>query len=345
MRSSFIAPTSPPAGTEVDGRWKNWLVDVTATHNLRDIRGNLLALAYQLTKEPAGAQAACVLVGSKITQDRLATELAMFRVAVRPSLGSRVHLAQLIDDRLVGLQAPSPDFTEWLQGLVGQRTAPTSTPGSSQQVVLAFLLRSWLARSGPLSTTAIQSAVGASYPTVAKVLKQLEAAGTLSRTPDRRIEMRAPSLLQWRNWIATQASTRKTIRFADPAGTARSPEAMAQRLFKLGSDDVAVGGVLGARHHFADLNITGSLRLDLTVHRAAALAFIRKLDAGLVETQDPQAKAVVVVHRAHGPNLGFVKDAAGLWADPLECLIDLHVLGLDEQADEMLKNLVQTRNQ
>jgi hypothetical protein len=157
--------------------------------------------------------------------------------------------------------------------------------------------------------------------------------------------MRAPSLLQWRNWIATQASTRKTIRFADPAGTARSPEAMAQRLFKLGGDAAAVGGVLGARHHFAGLNITGSLRLDLTMHRAARLDVIPKLDAGLVETQDPQAKAVVVVHRAHGPNLGFVKDAAGLWADPLECLIDLHELGLDEQADEMLQNLLQRRNQ
>jgi hypothetical protein len=338
MSRPSAASPSPP-GLDVDGRWKNWLVDLQATHNLRDIRGNLLALAYLLAKEPAGTQAACVLVGSKITQNRLAAELAMFRAVVRPSLGSRVHLAQLVGDKAVGLPSPGAGFIEWLQGLVGQKAAPASAPSSSRELVLAFLLRSWLAHSGPLSTTAIQSAVGASYPTVAKVLKQLEAAAVLSRASDRRIEMRAPSLLQWRNWIAAQAATRKPVRFIDPAGTARSPEAMAQRLFKLGRDDVAVGGVLGARHHFADLDITGSLRLDLTVHRAP-LDFIGKLDAGLVETRDPNAEAVIVVHHSPSPNPWFVKDKAGVWADPLECLIDLHELGLDEQADAMLTHLV-----
>jgi hypothetical protein len=344
MRRAFSAPASSTAGLDVDGRWKNWLVDLQGTHNLRDIRGNLLALAYLLAKEPAGTQAACVLVGSKITQDRLAAELALFRAAVRPSLGSRVHLAQLVDGRLIGLPSPGTGFMAWLQGLVGEKVAPASTPNSSREVVLGFLLRSWLAHSGPLSTTAIQSAVGASYPTVAKVLKQLEAASVLSRATDRRVEIRAPSLPQWRHWIAAQAIARKTVRFIDPAGTARSPEAMAQRLFKLGRDDVAVGGVLGARRHFAGLNITGGIRLDLTVHRAP-LDFISKLDAGLVETQDPHAKAAIVVHHSQGSTPWFVKDAAGLWADPLDCLIDLHELGLDEQTDDMLMHLVEKRNQ
>lgn len=344
MRSPSAASSPLPPGLDVDGRWKNWLVDLQGTHNLRDIRGNLLALAYLLTKEPAGTQAACVLVGSRITQDRLAAELAMFRAAVRPSLASRVHLAQFIDGTAVGLPSAGAGFRAWLHDLVGQKAAPARAPSSSREAVLAFLLRSWLAQRGPLSTTAIQTAVDASYPTVAKVLKQLEATAVLSRGSDRRVEIRSPSLLQWRTWIASQATTRRTVRFIDPAGTARSPESMAQRLFKLGRDDVAVGGVLGARHHFADLDITGSIRLDLAVHRAP-LDFIRKLDAGLVETQDPQAKAVVVVHQSQGPSPWFVKGNAGVWADPLECLVDLHELGLDAQADEMLRHLVEKRNQ
>ena len=54
MSRLSAASPSPPPGLDVDGRWKNWLIDLQATHNLRDIRGNLLALAYLLAKEPAG---------------------------------------------------------------------------------------------------------------------------------------------------------------------------------------------------------------------------------------------------------------------------------------------------
>jgi DNA-binding MarR family transcriptional regulator len=341
----MVAPTrstSRLAAFEVDGRWKNWLVEVKATHNLRDIRGTLLALAYLLTEEAPSKQAVCVLVGSKITQERLAAELEMFRTVVNPALGMRVHLAQVTGDQVVGLRSPGRGFAEWLHELVRKETATVGRPNSSQQAVLTYLLRSWLATGRPQTTASIQEAVGASYPTVAAMLKELDGDGLLTRSSDRRVALRSPSPSQWRKWIAANASIRKSVRFIDPAQMARTPESMAKRLFRLQRHDVAVGGVLGAKHYFPDLNITGSIRLDLTVH-GAHLDFIGKLDPGLVETEDRQAKAPVVVHFAHGPEPSFLRDDAGVWADPLECVTDLHELGLDEQADEMLQHLVRQR--
>jgi hypothetical protein len=46
----------------------------------------------------------------------------------------------------------------------------------------------------------------------------------------------------------------------------RSPEVLLQRLSELNRSDIAVGGVLGARHYFPGLDLVGTPRLDLVVH-------------------------------------------------------------------------------
>ena len=82
------------------------------------------------------------------------------------------------------------------------------------------------------------------------MLRQLKAQDVLERTSDRRVALRKLSWDEWRRWVVASTEARKVVRFVDRTGQARSPEDMIARLAKLDRRDVAVGGVLGAKHHF-----------------------------------------------------------------------------------------------
>lgn len=336
-------------GFDPDGKWRNWWVEIMTSHNLRDLRGVLLALAYVVgNDEDPTAQALCVLVDSKITDKRLSDELAMFHAAVQPALASRIHVCLYRGRGELKAQVhPGPGFDEWLDELVRHQDRRSASPGSTQHTVFAELIRAWLRRSEPQTTTALQAATGASYPTVAAVLRQLEAQDVLERTSDRRVALRKFPWDEWRRWVVASSEARRAVRFVDRTGQARSPEDMIARLAKLDRDDVAVGGVLGAKHYFPELDITGSVRLDLSVqghNKAVELDFIRRLDAGLVVSDDPMEKPSVVVHFVGGrTHSSFERDGDIFWADPLECLADLYDLRLDAQADEMLRALISRR--
>lgn len=108
---------------------------------------------------------------------------------------------------------------------------------------------------------------------------------------------------------------------------------------KLHMDDIAEGGVLGAKQYFPGFDISGSVRLDLSVQghtKAVELHFMRRLNAVLIETDDLLEKPAVAVHflggRAHS---SFDCRGDNVWADPLECPADLYELQLGSQVDEM----------
>jgi len=125
------------------------------------------------------------------------------------------------------------------------------------------------------------------------------------------------------------------IRFKDPTGHARSPMAMAERLRKVQSGgeslDVDLGGVLGAQQYYSDLDITGAPRLDLCVYDGNA-SFVRKIDAGLVETVDPADKAVLVIHMTRDPRRGPRHPGELRPASVVDCLADLLEIGLQAEA-------------
>lgn len=68
---------------------------------------------------------------------------------------------------------------------------------------------------------------------------------------------------------------------------------------KLHMDDIAEGGVLGAKQYFPGFDISGSVLLDLSVQghtKAVELHFMRRLNAVLIETDDLLEKPAVAVH-------------------------------------------------
>jgi hypothetical protein len=326
-------------GWKVDGHWGEWGVSIkTSLHTTRDLRAALLTMAYA-ARFDASSKWACVLVNTRMTNRRLQDELALFRATVAGDVAERVWLGKTQKDgKLEGHGCPIP--TDWLDQLVQQEVA-RATPlvrGASQYEVLSLLTLHWLQGAPPQSADAICQAAGVSYPTLVAVLKELDVDHAIERDSSRKVHLNRLPQDAWKRWALAKTRVRKTVRFVDHAGQARSPEEMVQRLTRLKLGNVAVAGILGAKHYYPQLDITASPRLDLTVHGDNInLDFVDQLDPGLQRSTHTADTPQLVVHYLLRPQAFFEVDSDGtVWADPVECLADLFEARLNTQADEML---------
>ena len=145
--------------------------------------------------------------------------------------------------------------------------------------------------------------------------------------------------------VAQAGKVRASIGYADRSGRPRSPESLLNRLRDLGRDDIAVGGVLGARLYLPGLDIIGTPRLDLVLHRNTSnemtdpLVWIRRLDPALKPAERGEP-CQVVVHTLLRPESFFSELQDRLhYADEVECLLDLHESRMEQQALEFLDSL------
>lgn len=207
--------------------------------------------------------------------------------------------------------------------------------------ILRILINQWLAGNGPLTSGSLGEAAGCSYPTVASALKKLEKY--LIRHSDRRIELRNFPRDAWTRLVANADEVRRTQWFVDSSGQPRSIESLLTRFQKLRPKGVAIGGVLGAHRLDPSLDLVGIPRLDLTIHCRSGkpdVSFLRQLDPAL-KSAGLGESARVAVHTLQQNHVFFEEDKAGvLWADPVECLLDLHEMRLESQASEFLKSQV-----
>lgn len=335
--SEISRPTD--IGWKADGHWGEWRVSIkTSLHTTRDLRAALLTMAYAARFEASGKWA-CVLVNSRMTNRRLQVELEMFRATVAGDVAERVWLGKTQKDgKLDGADCPVP--ADWLYQLIQQEVArPTPrVRGASQYEVLSLLTLHWLQGVPPQSADALCQAAGVSYPTLAAVLKELDVDHAVERDSSRKVHLNRLPQDAWKRWAVAKTRVRKTVRFVDHAGQARSPEEMVQRLRRLKLQNVAVAGVIGAKHYYPQLDITSSPRLDLTVHGDNVnLDFVDQLDSGLQRSTNPADTPQLVVHYLVRPQAFFEVDGDGtVWADPVECLADLFEARLNAQADDML---------
>jgi hypothetical protein len=192
-----------------------------------------------------------------------------------------------------------------------------------------------------MTTASLQTKIGCAYPTVAKTLEKL--APFLSRSSDRRVALKIFPKAAWAALIARGDEVRQTRRYIDRSGELRTPDSLVRRLTKLGRHDLAIGGVLGARSHFPNLDLLGTPRLDLTLHCPGSrldLSFIARVDPGLVLASSDQEPAALVVHVLRRKESLFSAMPEGAWrADPVECLLDLHEARLEAQAAEFFSAL------
>jgi hypothetical protein len=189
-------------------------------------------------------------------------------------------------------------------------------------VILKLLIHRWLTSGNAVTADWLAKTGGCSYPAVARALRPL--GGLVERTSDRRILLRWFPKDEFARLVAVSDRARSTVRFADPSGQPRSIKAHIRRLEKLAPPGLAIGGVLGALHGFPSLDIVGAPRLPVT---------------------DPLQPATLVAHAVRHADPLFVPRQGGLaWADPVECLLDLHEARLDMQASQFLDHLQSIRH-
>ncbi len=327
-------------GYQPDAHWQNVWVEVkSATHGLGNLRASLLGLSYWLTAKP-NARGLLLLVNSRITEERLQKEIQLAKQVLNAGILSRLTVATVKDGQYFGLPKDlGQDFRTWLDQLTVQETRRSGVRGSFY-TILEILIHEWLLGHGPMTTEWLMKTAGYSYPTVAKALERL--SNSIDRHSDRRIELNHFPRQEWARLVAESDRVRGTVYFVDRSGQPRSPESLFRRIHRLERHDLAVGGVLGAKHYHPDLDLMGNPRLDLSLHcpsNKADWSFVDRLDPALMRAKrrdEPAALAVHLVRRASP--LFQVDRSSQQWADPVECLLDLHEAHLEPQAREFLNS-------
>lgn len=317
---------------------------------LRNVRGGLLELAYAVAERP-GTTGILVLPDVSVTTKRLRDEWMLASSVLRTDVLSRLSICVGEGEKWVGIpKDPDAETRQAIADLisaVGPHTGYSLTRPEYLFIVMSLLVHQWLLGKGPVTTKWLMENAGCSYPTVAEALRQFQHC--LVRHSDRRVELRLFPKEEWARLVAMSEKARSTLRYADRSGQTRSPESLLRRLQRLGRKGIAVGGVLGAKHYHPQLDILGSPRLDISLHchgKTADLGFIERLDPALAQTERRDEPASVVVHFVRRAKPLFQPGESGLaWADPVECLLDLHEARLEPQAQEFLNSFSAMKGQ
>lgn len=331
---------------EVDAVIGNALIEVkTGMDSRRALSGALVKLAH-LLGEKTRFRAFLVLVDSTITLPRLREEWERASRVLRPEIQKRLHIVLYRSDTIRGVPTdPDPKMQRILGEVVSREqgvASPLRRPRKAAPFydILRILINQWINRAGPLTSRWLGEAAGCSYPTVASALDKVQKY--LIRHSDRRVELKAFPKDEWFRLVAVADQVRQTLRFADHSGQPRSVGSLFARLKNLGVKDVAIAGVLGARRLHPQLDLIGTPRLDLCLHTCARqpdIGFLRQLDPAL-KPAGREEPARLAIHLVRYPRRFSQTDADGvLWADPVECLLDLHEMGLESQALEFLQAL------
>jgi hypothetical protein len=333
---------------DVDARIGNALIEVKfGVDALRTIRTSLMLVAYQVG-EDAAAHGYVVLVDSPITMDRLRDEWERAATVLRNDVLNRLTICLHSQGRIVGIPSDPDRETQRIlsKAVEKERGSMNTTRTDYSFVVQKLLLHRWLTSGQPVTSEWLARTAGCSYPAVARALGSL--GSLLERRSDRRVGLRWFPREEFARLLAGANRARSTTRFADHSGQPRTPESHLRRLEKLNPPGVAIGGVLGARHYDPNLDLVGTPRLDLSLHspgKRMNLDFVEKLDPALKRIEDPLAPANVVVHAVRQADPQFSPREGGLaWADPLECLFDLHEARLEMQAAQFLEVLQRNRS-
>lgn len=343
MKPALIRP-EPGASYTPDFKWGDTVVEVKADpHSLRSLRSGLLQLAYYLADKP-DRHGLLLLGNPRISDAALREEWRLAERTLKKEVLARLSVAAKRGKEIVTVAGTlAPGLRERMDDMIAQeaRIPEIRTRPASQTIFLVLLLH-WVRRSGPMTTQYLMQAAGCSYPTVASALHRL--GNWIRRESDRRIQLWGFPADEWQRVVASRDRVHPTIRYVDRSGQPRSPEALLKRAERLDIGELAVGGVIAARHYYPQLDLRGTPRLDLTMHcpkGKADLSFVERLDPALERTDNGSEPAALAVH-VLGTQAAFFKTVGDRLplADEVDCLLSLHDARLEAQAKEFLDHLV-----
>lgn len=316
----------------------------TELRDARRLRAALMDMARMVATRSA-RRVFLVLEDPHITQPRLHEEWAGAAAVIRPDLLKQLSMAIYRSGEWTGIPV-SPDkreltaLNEVLKRTRATRPVRSGRSAEAHYEILRILIHQWLLGKGPVAIHWLMETSGTSHPTVSRALERFDHC--LKRHSDRSVELRYFPRDEWARLLAVADDVRATICFADRSGQPRSSEALLRRLRQLKQENIALGGVAGARHYQAAIDLVGNPRLDVSVHtagKAVDLSFLKQIDPALEQTTHRDQSPVLVIHTLRRASSFFQTDKNGIpWADPVECLLDLHEARLESQALEFLNS-------
>lgn len=320
---------------------------------LRRLRSSLIEMGRFAD---LGKHSILILDEPQISHDRLSAEWAGIQCLFQSRILERLTLCvRRENDRIETLGCK---LSKEEEGAIDEVSAyarqlslrPSRRPTEASFDILRVLLVHWLRKNGPLTSKDLSLETGFSYPTIARTLNDLEPY--LRRHSDRRVELNSFPKEAWLKLVAQIEKVRGSRGYTVRSGRARPPEALMERLKEdclrnLCHNAVAVGGTFGARHYLPGIDLVGNSRLDLIVDAhsgrvqkpIAIDTIIRKLDPALKPAERGEP-CQVVVHTLYRQKSFFTEANDGtLYADEVECLLDLHEARLEQQALEFLEKL------
>lgn len=341
----FDVVLDDPPGSRADAVLGDSVFEVLLEpRDARRLRAAVIDLAQLVSGNPQ-KRGILILDAPRISEARLLDEWSAMDSILRPEISQRLAL-------VIGLEGArnpvigqlSKHEKESVQAVIDHSRLPNSRnsprPAEAFFDILRVLLVHWIRKSGPITSKALSEQAGFTYPTISAALEKLEPY--LRRHSDRRVELQSFPRDAWLKLIAQSEKVRSTHAYADRSGRPRSPEILLNRLREQEPSDVAIGGVLGARHYAPGLDLVGTPRLDLVLHSSRmknGMDLVRRLDPALKHAERGES-AQVVVHTLYRPVSFFEKNGKGnLYADEVECLLDLHDARLEQQAMEFLEKL------
>lgn len=334
----------PGPGYRPDFRWGRTVIEVKSDpHSFRNLRSGLLQLAYYLADQP-DRRGVLLLGDPRISDDALRDEWRLAERTLKSDLLERLTVVVKRGGEIIVVAGKlDPALRERAAEMIAQEAQlPETRNRPTADAVFLVLLLHWFRRSGPMTTRYLMDAVGCSYPTVADALRRL--GNSIRRSSDRRVQLWGFPAEHWQRVVANRDKVHPVIRYVDRSGQRRGPEALLERASNLRNGELAVGGVIAARHYYPALDLRGNPRLDLTVHAGKgrpALEFVERLDPALERTDDRNEPVALAIH-VLGTRAAFFKSAGdGLpLADEVDCLLSLHDARLDAQAKDFLDHLV-----
>ncbi len=305
---------------------------------IRALRDGMVQLATILADEP-NKNGYLVAVDPQIRVEALTHEMDAFKTLMRDTIANRLKLVVFQRGRLsepstdFDLEKLGPELIDWINAEISGTKHKLPNADKREEVFLTILHR-WITGQGPMTVRSLEEAVGCAYRTVAATVEQLGTA--VERSSDRSIFLKFFPEREWKRFLAGAQKVRSTLYYADASDQPRSPESLMRRLEPLCRKDIAIGGVQGAKHYFKDLDIIGMPRLDLCIHAPGGtvdLDFVSRLDPALEQTRDPERPVRLALHFVRRKESLFETSFGEMpWADPVECLSELYLAHLDQQA-------------
>lgn len=303
---------------------------------VRTVRDGLVQLAMMLVCQPR-KRGYLLLIDPQLSGDSLVGEVEGFKAAMRPEIADHLMLVVAKSGEILQptIDVPPSDL-ELLRHCIDESfDSGAALPSADKQSeVFLVILHQWITGQGPMTSRWLEEMVGCNYRTVWAAIERLGPA--LKRYSDRRISLKYFPEQDWKRFLVVAHKARSAVYYADTSDQPRSPESLVRRLGQFGRKDIAVGGVIGAKRYYPDLDIVGTPRLDLCVHAPGTrmdLDFVKQLDPAFEQTSDPHRPARLAIHfvRRKEPLFDREKDGS-IWPDPVECLVELFNARLDQQA-------------